>query len=77
MRRKTTYGDVSPLAPDLSDVPGEHAETVQDLFDTWANVRARNRVLRDYYEMKQQVENLQVLRKLLGPEDHIRRPALA
>ncbi len=58
MRRKTTYGDVNPLTPDLSNVPDEYAETVQDLFDTWANVRARNRVLRDYYEMKRQVENL-------------------
>lgn len=58
MRRKTTYGDVNPLTPDLSNVPDTYAETIQDLFDTWANVRARNRVLRDYYEMKKGVENL-------------------
>ena len=58
MRRKTTYGDVNPLTPDLSNVPDEYAETIRDLFDTWANVRARNRVLRDYYEMKQGVQNL-------------------
>lgn len=58
MRRKTTYGDVNPLTPDLSNVPDAYAETVQDLFDTWANVRARNRVLRDYYEMKKDVQNL-------------------
>ena len=58
MRRKTTYGDVNPLTPDLSNVPETYAETVQDLFDTWANVRARNKVLRDYYEMKKDVQNL-------------------
>ena len=58
MRRKTTYGDVNPLTPDLSNVPDEYVETIRDLFDTWANVRARNRVLRDYYEMKQGVQNL-------------------
>ena len=58
MRRKTTYGDVNPLAPDLSNVPDAYVETIRDLFDTWANVRARNKVLRDYYEMKKDVQNL-------------------
>lgn len=58
MRRKTTYGDVNPLRPDLSNVPDVYTETIEDLFDTWLNVRARNKVLRDYYEMKQGVQNL-------------------
>lgn len=58
MRRKTTYGDVNPLRPDLSNVPDVYTETVEDLFDTWLNVRSRNKVLRDYYEMKQGVQNL-------------------
>lgn len=47
-----------PARPDLSRVPADYTETVEDLFDTWANVHARNRALRDYYEMKQTVQNL-------------------
>lgn len=57
MNQRVTYGDVPIDRPDLSEVPGKYRPRVEDLFDTWAAVRGRNRVLREYYEMKTAVKN--------------------
>lgn len=57
MRQKVTYGDVPVDSPSLDEVPEIYRSRVEDLFDTWRAVIGRNRVLREYYEMKTLVKN--------------------
>lgn len=60
MNQRVTYGDVPIDRPALDAVPAEYRDRIGDLFDTWASVRARNAVLREYYEMKTRVRNLNI-----------------
>ena len=60
MNQRVTYGDVPIDRPSLDEVPDEYRPRVDDLFDTWASVRARNALLREYYEMKTRVRNLDI-----------------
>ena len=60
MNRRVTYGDVPIDRPALDEVPVEYHDRITDLFDTWAAVRGRNALLREYYEMKTRVKNLNI-----------------
>lgn len=55
-----TFGRVPVDRPSLDAVPEEYRARVEDLFDTWSSVRSRNEVLREYYEMKTRVKNLNI-----------------
>lgn len=51
----------APGRPDLASAPGwlaPYADAMQDLFDTWDSVRARNRTLTTYYRMKNGIRDL-------------------
>lgn len=58
MIQKQTYWNFSPFMPSLDYVPREYRGMVQDLFNTWANVTDRNRVLTNYYNMQNQLKDL-------------------
>lgn len=58
MIRDVTFGDVPQDRPNLDEVPEMYRPAIDDLFDTWGAVRGRNRILRQYYEMKSRVRNL-------------------
>lgn len=44
--------------PAIDAVPEEYSARVADIFDTWGSLRPRNRVLREYYEMKSALRNI-------------------
>lgn len=58
MIRDVTFGDVPQDRPLMDEVPEEYRQPLNDLFDTWSSVRSRNKLLREYYEMKGSVRNL-------------------
>ena len=46
------------LRPDMDVVPAAYRDRVNDLFDTWDSVRARNTTLSMYYDMKNSLKDL-------------------
>ena len=44
--------------PNLDAVPKPYRSAVEDMFDTWGDVSARNAVLKRYYEMKNEMRSL-------------------
>lgn len=44
--------------PNLDAVPKPYRSAVEDMFDTWGDVSARNTVLKRYYEMKNEMRSL-------------------
>lgn len=57
-RQKQTFSDLSLPRPDEAAVPARYRERMGDLFDTWADVRARNAALSAYYDMKNLLKDL-------------------
>lgn len=55
---KQTYGDAAVPMPDLRSVPDEYRDRIRSLFSVWADVRARNAILSQYYEMETRVKDL-------------------
>ena len=58
MTQKQTYEDISVPQPLLKALPVGYREDVQNLFQTWDNVRQRNRVLSNYYNMHNALKEL-------------------
>lgn len=58
MRLLTAGAEERPFCPSLDEVPEGYRKPIADLFDRWAGLRGRNRVLRRYYEMKNEVKSL-------------------
>lgn len=56
--QRTDYGHVPVFAPAIDAVPPRYRERTADLFDTWSSVSGRNRTLKLYYNMKNEVKNL-------------------
>lgn len=57
MQRLSRYDAVGADVPQDDAIPVELRQTVHDLFDTWASVRARNARLTRYYEMRNGVKD--------------------
>ena len=58
MIQKQSYAAVNIARPTLDNVPVEYRDRIDDLFDTWSNVKTRNQTLRNYYEQHIKVKNL-------------------
>ena len=56
--QKQTFGAINLVRPKGKDIPYKYRDRVNDLFDTWVSVSARNRGLSRYYDMKNEVKNL-------------------
>lgn len=56
--QKLNQGAIPKDRPRLDAVPEEYRDTINDLFDTWASVSPRNRLIRQYYEMHKETKNL-------------------
>lgn len=44
--------------PNLDAVPEPYRAAVEDMFDTWGEMSARNTVLKRYYDMKNEMKSL-------------------
>ena len=58
MTQKQTYNDIATPEPLLSVVPSAYKDDIENLFQTWSNVRQRNRVLSNYYDMHNSLKEL-------------------
>jgi len=58
--QKNRYNDTALPMPSADAIPDEYADRIQDLFDTWHAVKARNANLTSYYEMEVMTDDLGV-----------------
>ena len=58
MMQKQTYHDINAPEPLLNIIPSYYQDDIENLFQTWNNVRQRNRVLSNYYDMHNTLKEL-------------------
>lgn len=58
MNQRPVYGSTPIPRPASRYIPEAFQTRITNLFDTWESVRARNRILSDYYDMKTTVKDL-------------------
>lgn len=52
------YDEASLSQPDFNSVPRAYREDVENLFQVWTSTRSRNKVLTQYYNMKNELKDL-------------------
>lgn len=57
MQHTNRFDGVDPARPSGPGVPAALAQVLDDLFDTWTSVRARNARLTQYYEMRNPIKD--------------------
>lgn len=57
MQQTNRFDGVDPARPSGPGVPDSLAQVLDDLFDTWTSVRARNARLTQYYEMRNPIKD--------------------